>query len=217
MKKVVTLVLLIILCVFGAEQNIPIPVIKATTFPTINVENSTYMGEQMIYNCQTMTGNFLRIYNSKYPNMPGGDGIYVNFRIDTSTNVYWYYKLVDGGVKKSEPYRYYKSEDKIRFNEGLLTTVKCSQGKYENFEAMYDTTITVPNTFQQSIEYVGKSGTTVKFCYKEFSESMARPAFTTQFEIDISETNIIRFKGAVLKIISVTGSDIKYEVIKGFD
>ena len=72
------------------------------------------------------------------------------------------------------------------------------------------------NTFQQSIEYAGKSGTKLNFTYTEYKEGYARDAFTRNFEIDLSEGDVAAFKGAIIKIHSATNVSIVYEVMRNF-
>ena len=70
--------------------------------------------------------------------------------------------------------------------------------------------------FQQTIEYSGRSGDTLKFTYSEFSDGYARQAFTREFEVDISQDNVVAFKGAVIEIESATNSSITYKVVRNF-
>lgn len=83
---------------------------------------------------------------------------------------------------------------------------------------MHDSyTITSINSFQRSLIYNGKSGSKINIAYREFSNSLARPAFSNNVEYDMSESNIIAYKGAELKILEYTNTKIKYEVIKNFN
>ena len=72
------------------------------------------------------------------------------------------------------------------------------------------------NSFQQTIEYAGKSGSTLKFIYSEFIYGFARDAFTREFTIDTDEGNIGAYKGAVFEVIEATNSSIKFKVIRHF-
>tara|TARA_B100000575_G_C23110674_1_gene641562 strand:- start:70 stop:738 length:669 start_codon:yes stop_codon:yes gene_type:complete len=73
-----------------------------------------------------------------------------------------------------------------------------------------------PNTFQQSIEYAGKTGSKLNFTYTEFQKGYARDAFTRNFEIDLDEGDVAAFKGAIIKIHSATNVSIIYEVMRNF-
>jgi len=72
------------------------------------------------------------------------------------------------------------------------------------------------NSFQQTIEYSGRSDDILKFNYSEFSDGFARQAFTREFQIDLSEGNIAAYKGAIIEIINATNVQIKYKVIRNF-
>ena len=73
-----------------------------------------------------------------------------------------------------------------------------------------------PNSFQQSIEYAGKTGSKLNFTYSEFKQGFARDAFTRNFEIDLDEGDVAAFKGAIIKIHSATNVSIIYEVMRNF-
>lgn len=71
-------------------------------------------------------------------------------------------------------------------------------------------------SLQRSIEYAGKSGEVLTFIYSEYSDGMARDAFTREFTIDISEDTVGAFKGAIFEVLKATNSRITYKVIKHF-
>ena len=72
------------------------------------------------------------------------------------------------------------------------------------------------NSFQQTIEYAGKSGNQLKFIYSEFNHGFARDAFTREFQVDLGEGNIAAFKGALIEIEEATNVNIRYKVIRNF-
>tara|TARA_Y100000996_G_C22524339_1_gene643780 strand:+ start:837 stop:1532 length:696 start_codon:yes stop_codon:yes gene_type:complete len=73
-----------------------------------------------------------------------------------------------------------------------------------------------PNSFQQTIEYAGKSGNILKFVYSEFNYGFARDAFNREFQVDLNEGNVLAFKGALIEIESATNINIRYKVIRNF-
>uniref|UniRef100_UPI0040487247 hypothetical protein n=1 Tax=Rheinheimera sp. TaxID=1869214 RepID=UPI0040487247 len=73
------------------------------------------------------------------------------------------------------------------------------------------------NSLQQVIEYNGKSGDTLKFTYREFSDSTARAAFTTDFTMDLNEGKEIGYKGAIISVEDASNSHITYRVLKNFN
>lgn len=79
-----------------------------------------------------------------------------------------------------------------------------------------ETFIYKENSFQQTIEYAGRSGDILKLNYSEFSDGFARQAFTREFQVDLSEGNIAAYKGAIIEIVEATNVQIKYKVIRNF-
>ena len=77
--------------------------------------------------------------------------------------------------------------------------------------------VVVPNTLQQTIEYMGSDGNIANFIYSELSENMARPAFNREFQVDLAKGNTLNFKGAEVEIINATNTTIEYKVLKYFN
>ena len=70
--------------------------------------------------------------------------------------------------------------------------------------------------FEQQLIYTGLEGNILKFTYREFADGTARPAFSIDATYDMSKENVIRFKGAVIEILSYNNQSIKYKIISGF-
>ena len=73
------------------------------------------------------------------------------------------------------------------------------------------------NSLQQSIEYMGRDGNSVKFVYSEFMDGMARSAFTREFVVDLTKGNTLNFKGGEVEIINATNTTIEYKVNNYFN
>ncbi|WP_312971082.1 hypothetical protein [Acinetobacter gerneri] len=73
------------------------------------------------------------------------------------------------------------------------------------------------NSFQQTLIYNGKVGNKINIGYREFSSSLARPAFNNDVEYDLSESKTIGYKGALLEVIEANNQSIKYKVLKNFN
>ncbi len=73
------------------------------------------------------------------------------------------------------------------------------------------------NNFQQTLLYNGKVGNKINIAYREFSSDLARPAFNNDVEYDLSQSNQIGYKGALLEVIDANNQTIKYKVIKNFN
>lgn len=77
--------------------------------------------------------------------------------------------------------------------------------------------VTYQNAFQQILIYNGKVGNKINIGYKEFNNDFARPAFSNNVEYDLSESKVIRYKGAELEIIKATNQFIEYKVYSNFN
>lgn len=73
------------------------------------------------------------------------------------------------------------------------------------------------NNFQQSLIYNGRVGDRVKIGYREFSGSVARPAFSNEVEYDLSVSADVNYKGAKIHIISADNQKINYIVLSNFN
>ncbi|MFA0541785.1 MULTISPECIES: hypothetical protein [Vibrio] len=73
------------------------------------------------------------------------------------------------------------------------------------------------DSFMQELIYTGKVGDKIRFTYREFQNGMARQAFNVDVEYDLSESDLISYKGATVEIISATNQKIEYKVIKHFN
>lgn len=68
----------------------------------------------------------------------------------------------------------------------------------------------------QTLLYNGKIGNKVTFAYRETQNNLARPAFNNSVEYDLSESSVVRYKGAQIEIIKATNTEITYCLIAGF-
>lgn len=73
------------------------------------------------------------------------------------------------------------------------------------------------NSFQQALIYSGRVGNKINIGYREFSNSLARPAFNNEVEYDLGASNLIAYKGARLEVLEATNEYIKYRVLSNFN
>jgi hypothetical protein len=71
-------------------------------------------------------------------------------------------------------------------------------------------------SYSQTLIYTGKVGNKVRFAYREFSNSMARPAFSTEVEYDLDDSNVLGYQNAKIEVISATNTTITYKVLSNF-
>lgn len=88
----------------------------------------------------------------------------------------------------------------------------CYEGEYERKKQLSER----GNSFQQTLIYSGRVGNKINISYREFSNNTARPAFNNDVEYDLSSSNTIGYKGALLEVIKADNSSITYKLIRNF-
>lgn len=88
----------------------------------------------------------------------------------------------------------------------------CYKGEYERKKQLSER----GNSFQQTLIYSGRVGDKINIGYREFSNNSARPAFNNDVEYDLSSSNIIGYKGALIEVIKADNSSITYKLIRNF-
>lgn len=78
------------------------------------------------------------------------------------------------------------------------------------------TSIPDSDFLRQEFIYNGKLGNGLKFTYREFTDNLARAAFTQDLQYDLSESDTIGFKGMRIKVINAQNTKIEYKVLTYF-
>lgn len=101
-------------------------------------------------------------------------------------------------------------------NEVCVITVfnatSCIEGTFEIKDVQ---SIETP-MFSQTLIYTGKVGSKIRFAYREFSNSLARPAFNIEVEYDLKESDVVGYQNAKIQVIEATNTSIKYKLISNF-
>ncbi|QFU23156.1 hypothetical protein FM038_014045 [Shewanella eurypsychrophilus] len=115
-----------------------------------------------------------------------------------------------GGASPAKPYIDGNTKNLCFF--GSFGTAFCSEVKPRiKSISMYST-----DSFIQELIYTGKVQNKVRFSYREYSNGTARQAFTVNVEYDLSESNIISYKGSNVEIIKASNNGIEYKVLNHF-
>jgi len=72
-------------------------------------------------------------------------------------------------------------------------------------------------SFKQEFIYNGRVGDYLKFIYREFSEDLARPAFTQEAQYDLASSREVGFKGLLIEVLDATNTTIRYRLVSSFD
>ena len=129
-------------------------------------------------------------------------------------------------TSKNSPVRFVENEKDYELHVGVAKALgsgfKFPKGykikgiKKNELELDKNWFLFMEDSFQQAIEYSGKSGDILTFIYSEFTEGFARQAFTRKFRVDLSEGNVGAYKGAVFEVIEATNAQIKYKILRHF-
>jgi hypothetical protein len=68
--------------------------------------------------------------------------------------------------------------------------------------------------FRREILYSGGSKGAIQLQYREFANDMARPAFSQDLNFDLAMGKDIGFRGARIRIESISNTGIRYTVLK---
>jgi len=68
--------------------------------------------------------------------------------------------------------------------------------------------------FKQVLSYLGMSGDTIRFSYREFSDDMARPAFTEEFTVPAGKSfpQDVAIKDVRMTVIGIDGAGLRYRL-----
>lgn len=188
--------------------------VKEVNYPSVGEEITAYVGEHLLKRGSIIESGVLMVTErvdgfayeipvGKYP-QTGAD----------EKNDYF----MATGVEKaalSDPYQglsVKKNETSEICVISVFSATTCYDAKFKLETQLSES----GNSFQQTLIYSGKIGNKINISYREFSNNLARPAFNNNVEYDLSESNIIGYKGAELEIIKADNRSITYKVIRNF-
>lgn len=80
-----------------------------------------------------------------------------------------------------------------------------------------NTIIPHKESFVRELIYTGVSKNVITIVYREFSNDLARPAFTQELRYDLAESDIIGYKGARFQVLKATNVGLQYKVLRAMD
>lgn len=221
MKKIVLLAALFLNGCASTMYNYT-PSVTNISKPPLWMESKAYIGDQLLTQGVIVEHDALYIKNNSKISMVYtiGAGLYPKIGEDKTIE---YFKI-DGGQGYGSVAR-----------SGLSDPIS-SIGAYKNHKELCVVTIysylscnnkfdyeirkistSTDKSFQQTLIYNGKVGNKINIAYREFSNDMARPAYSNSVEYDLSESNIIAYKSARIEVVEANNQYIKYVVISNFN
>ena len=233
MKRVTLLLILSYLAPYAIAQEVPLYETITDNVPKIGITTEVYLGDQML---EQRTGDYRECIIPKNSYEPRA-----SYRIkakqplckrDADSEFYHpNYFIVESCAGSQVPsctmfVRFFEKKDKYEIH--ICVSQMMGQGGFchrklqikdiykNDIEIKDHYFIYTKDSFQQTIEYAGKSGNILKFVYSEFTKGLARDAFNREFQVDLNEGNVLAFKGALIEIESATNINIRYKVIRNF-
>lgn len=207
-----------------APVNNYIPQFKSFSLPPLNTVTTSYVGEEMVKQGTDSSSDALhfeqatKIGDTFYYIIPAGD--YAKTGQDAVSEFYSGINSKTGLVIPNRPMINDPVKNIQVKNNGevciitIFNGTKCDIG---NIYKKVKINSSVQNSFQQTLLYNGKVGNKINIGYREYTDGLARPAFSNEVEYDLSESKTIRYKGAVLDIIDANNQSITFKLIRNFN
>ena len=218
MKKIIITIITATSLILGGCASQPIqPTGQVIKTPIINKTTSVSLGEKMLESGFAITRPSFSLMQ-KVTTTNNVDILPGEFVATHTEGKKTYFKRLDAGPTvdlmfgKNYNEIVVDADGEICYYDGFGIT-PCSKDKAN----VRDKTIYTPDSFMQELIYTGKVGDKIRFTYREFTNGMARQAFNVDVEYDLSESDIIAYKGATIRIISATNTKITYIVVKHFN
>lgn len=198
----------------GIKLNGPETKTTKVNYPAINTIVTASVGDQLVQKGEIIEEKVLKvnsIIDGVLYDIP--QGIYTQLGHDEKNDYF-----SSNGVIQSlfaDPHKALMASKRGNSELCVVTVFNgkaCYKGDYEIKNKISER----GTSFQQTLIYSGRVGNKINIGYREFSNSMARPAFNNDVEYDLSLSNLIGYKGAQIEVIDADNNSIKYRVIRNF-
>ncbi len=216
MKKL--LLTIAAVAVLGGCKSTPPIQYSDVSLPSLNTESTVYLGERMLMQGKGHYANCITV--------SGGNGVQSSIKSGQfcqrqAGSEYFYstdhqavgHKNGYGSIVSYSSHVTYNSVE----NEVCATSLSCYDSTEMSISYAEDQFVIQANTLQKIVEYNGRTGSVLNFTYREFTDGMARSAFTTDFKMDLNEGDEIGYKGSRITIHEATNNKITYTVTKNFN
>ena len=202
----------------GCASTAPTVPTESVSIPNLNVETTSFLGDRLLLQATGYYADSLQLGSA--------DGVQTQISSDkycqrkVNSDLFYSFNNQAVGIKNGYGavinHQNYVKYDKEK-NYVCASAFSCYSTSEISIEYTSNDFCVAENSNQQVIEYNGKSGDVLNFTYREFSEGKARAPFTTNFIMDLKESDLVGYKGAQIKVIEATNNKITYVVIKNFN
>lgn len=188
------------------------------SIPNIDIVSQASLGDRMLMQAKGFTANSVTVSSGEGINTSMSGGKYCE-RVKGSNKYYSDDPQAIGlknGYGNVISFTNYVTYNK-KLNKVCAAPMSCYDETEVSIEFKENDRCLVENSLQQIIEYNGRNGEILNFTYREFSDKMMRNSFTTNFTVDLSQGNIVTYKGSQIEVKNATNSKIEYKVLKNFN
>jgi hypothetical protein len=192
--------------------------VKDTDYPRVGEVVTAYVGEEMVSKGKIYEEGVLKVkatIDGWAYDIPAGTYPQVGF---DDKNDFYSPNGDPGSVTKNplaDPFTGL-SVKKALPNEVCVITVFSATACYKGNMVKERRLKESADYYQQTLLYSGRVGNKINIGYREFSGSTARPAFNNDVEYDLSASNQIGYKGALIEVLKADNSSITYRLIRNF-
>jgi len=221
-----------IIALGGCANTPPVSTVKTTSstmyFPEIGVTATADVGQGILSKANVFRtpGMALTTTISEVVNPPGTTTIYAgSLPLHTTNNLGSYYKdpnatytMLGQAVPSSDRSGIFVPNDQSKPSVIYHYTTSYNYGE-KPISSLKPITIETwgENSFKQELIYLGVQQNTITILYREFKDSIARPAFSQEIKYDLSQGREIGYKGARFEILKASNTELTYKVLRPLD
>ena len=185
--------------------------------PPISVEATSFVGDELLtYSHFKEVESLHLMVRTDYG---FSAGYYEKIGSDLTTTFYSPYSIVEKESQSFPPYRVnYKAIAVTNEQPGKFCMIHSIRGLFciDALAKQEKIKLKQFNSIEQTLLYNGRVGNKITIGYREFSNDMARSAFSNTVEYDLTKSKKISYKGALIEVIDADNTKITYKIIKQF-
>lgn len=192
------------------------PTMRQSSYPPIQTVNTVGVGEHMLKQGTTAKSEALNVVQrANFMAVVIQPGLYLKMGEDGNGIYYYPFNNIPDGASLTYNFislMYDKKKDKI-------CAVDVGNNKFcisDVISERKEVEVKNDNAFQNTLIYNGRIGSQINLGYREFSNNLARPAFSNDVSYDLKESRKIGYKGALIEVIDADNRSITYRVLKNF-
>ena len=192
---------------------------SVVSIPLIGEETTVAIGEQLLAQGTYAKYDVVTL-NTRYDSI-GVSCTTGDYRKKAENNIEDAFVRIDGYASSGDCVNSYAPEGGLNFTISKKTGEVCVWGESScNSLTKYsrdEKEIVAADSLQRTLIYNGKIGDIVSLGYREFSDRIARSAFSNEVKYDLSVSNVISYGGAKIEVLDADNNSIQYKILSNFN